>query len=53
MKNNTVVLNISEYDIELLKDLVYSNKEDIEWTIVSESGENIDIIFTKEEQLDE
>ena len=46
-----VYIPLSEYDLELFKELVYSNDEDfIEWIIKDETGQTVKIIFIKEKE---
>ena len=49
VQKSEVEIPITEYDLELFKDLIYNNAEPIEWTIKNARGVEITLIFKKEE----
>ena len=48
MKNQKVIIPITENDIEMFQDLIYHANNQFSWTFKSDKGENIDIHFTDE-----
>ena len=45
-----IKIPISEYDIELLQDLVYKGVNNFTWTFKSNKGNNINVEFIKDEE---
>ena len=48
----TLKIPLSEYDIEVFKDIVYgSDGETEEWTYTNEAGEPVNLIFIKDTEM--